>query len=325
MRVLTLFLVTSSFSALQLDVSRYLQYLTDEITRLGGRFVQAKVESLTHLRVAAAQYNAAHAAASPKEALDALDAAGVESTTASSGDSATSPPLPTAIRSLLRSQPTSCVINCTGLAARTLVPDPLVVAGKGCIVLVKCPGLTHFYTNLPLVSYIIPRTHDVVLGGSVHVGDDSPETPDGMVESIIADAAKIIPELATAEVLRTWVGFRPARSVVRLELVRGEEPAVEFPAVPQLPVGMARLGTSLTEESIQSMKDAHARQVASRTPREVEWASSHVPKVPIIHNYGHGGSGITLHMGCAMEVVELVKQIVRPTNATSSMIATARL
>lgn len=33
----------------------------------------------------------------------------------------------------------------------------------------------------------------------------------------------------------------------------------------------------------------------------------------LIHNYGHGGSGITLFWGCAREVVNLLSDAIEPT------------
>lgn len=76
---------------------------------------------------------------------------------------------------------------------------------------------------------------------------------------ILAGCTQLLPSLAAAEPVEDWVGLRPGRSSVRLEI---EE-------LPLLPGG----GT-----------------------------------LPVVHNCGHGGSGLTLAWGCAGDVVEALKK-----------------
>lgn len=41
---------------------------------------------------------------------------------------------------------------------------------------------------------------------------------------------------------------------------------------------------------------------------EFEHIKNNKGDIKVIHNYGHGGSGVTLSWGCASEVVQLIKQ-----------------
>jgi D-amino-acid oxidase len=149
------------------------------------------------------------------------------------------------------------VVNATGLAAGGLAPDPAVYPVRGRLVLVSNPGLlasVRDEDNPAGLTYIHPRSRDVVLGGSFEPGasDCTPSATIG--REIVERCAALIPELRGARVIDQLVGLRPARhGGVRL--------AID-------PVGL---------------------------PGGIQ----------LVHNYGHGGAGVTLGWGCADEVVNL--------------------
>jgi D-amino-acid oxidase len=68
-------------------------------------------------------------------------------------------------------------------------------------------------------TYVIPRTDDVVLGGTDDDGDWSRTPSPEVADHILRRAAALVPEVAKARVVRHKVGLRPARPEVRLERV----------------------------------------------------------------------------------------------------------
>jgi D-amino-acid oxidase len=148
------------------------------------------------------------------------------------------------------------VVNCVGLGARDLVGDASMRPIRGQIVRVRNPGLERFVLdeeNPKGVTYIVPRSHDCILGGTAEENEWDLEPDPETAEAILHRCTELEPQLQGVEVLEHKVGLRPGRPAIRLE--RGKD-----------------LGDT-----------------------------------PLIHNYGHGGSGITLSWGCAQEVLELVR------------------
>jgi D-amino-acid oxidase len=145
------------------------------------------------------------------------------------------------------------IINASGLAARELADDPSVYPARGRLVLTTNPGLDTSVRDEDApagVTYIHPRSRDVVLGGTFepHESDLSPDADES--QAIIERCTALVPELEKARVLGMAAGLRPAReNGVRLEV------------------------------------DADTG---------------------VIHNYGHGGAGVTLSWGCADAVTALL-------------------
>jgi D-amino-acid oxidase len=113
----------------------------------------------------------------------------------------------------------SLVVNATGLGARHFGADPAVHPVRGQVVVVEQVGLDRWTLDRSGLTYVVPRTHEVVLGGTEVEGEWS-RTPDPAVaEQVLHRATALVPALEGARVLRHKVGLRPARPGVRLERV----------------------------------------------------------------------------------------------------------
>lgn len=154
------------------------------------------------------------------------------------------------------------VINCSGLGARKLVPDPEVYPCRGQVMRVRAPWVGRYLCDESKKSfaYIIPNLETVVLGGTNQDHDWRLEVDPTDSQTIWDNCTALMPSLKKAEVIKEWVGLRPCReSGVRLE--------------------------------------ADELQVDSRI-------------VPVVHNYGHGGSGVTLFWGCSKEVADIACDLI---------------
>ncbi|MEU5839040.1 FAD-dependent oxidoreductase [Streptomyces diacarni] len=152
------------------------------------------------------------------------------------------------------------VVNCSGLGARELVPDPAMRAVRGQILVVENPGVTEWYVDAGSgaseTTYLLPQPYGLILGGTAHEDAEEREPDTATAEAIVRRCAAVRPEVAGATVRAHRVGLRPSRPRVRLESERLSD---------------GRGGESLC-----------------------------------VHNYGHGGAGVTVSWGCAVDAARLV-------------------
>ncbi|MCA9662254.1 MAG: FAD-dependent oxidoreductase [Myxococcales bacterium] len=146
------------------------------------------------------------------------------------------------------------VLHCPGLGARETAGDRAMLPVRGQLVRVENPGISRVIVDEHsggAITYVVPRSRDVILGGTSDEGDENLEADPATTEAIVARCLALEPRLAGAARLGVLVGIRPCRPEVRVE-----------------------------REELQGG--------------------------PVIHNYGHGGAGITLSWGCAAEAVSLL-------------------
>jgi D-amino-acid oxidase len=112
------------------------------------------------------------------------------------------------------------VVNCAGLGARELAGDPSLYAIRGQVVRVAQIGLERFWLDdygPRGLTYIIPRSRDIVLGGTADIGDERTAPDPATAQAILERCIALEPGLRAAEVLEHKVGLRPGRPAVRLE------------------------------------------------------------------------------------------------------------
>ena len=115
------------------------------------------------------------------------------------------------------------IVNCTGLGSRRLFNDSDAFPIRGQLVRTANPGLRRIINDEmgPLaVSYIVPRDHDCILGGTAEENNWSLYVDPGTAQDILRKCGILEPRLKGAEVLGHTVGLRPGRTEVRLELER---------------------------------------------------------------------------------------------------------
>ncbi|MEU6621342.1 FAD-dependent oxidoreductase [Streptomyces litmocidini] len=160
------------------------------------------------------------------------------------------------LASLADAGPAAVIVNCTGLGAKDLLPDPGVRPIRGQHIVVTNPGLTEFFSEdtglSPNLLCFYPHGDTVVLGGIAIDGEGGLGPDDKAAVGILTRCAEVEPRLAQARILEHRIGARPTRARVRVEAERTEDGTV------------------------------------------------------VVHNYGHGGAGVTLSWGCAEEAARLL-------------------
>ena len=113
------------------------------------------------------------------------------------------------------------VVNCSGLGARRLAGDSSVEPVRGQVVRLSQVGIERWTLDSSGPTYVVPRSRDIVVGGTDGEGEWDLAPDAAVAEQLLARATALVPELRDAVVLGHRVGLRPARSEVRLERVTG--------------------------------------------------------------------------------------------------------
>ncbi|MFC7338897.1 FAD-dependent oxidoreductase [Haloferula chungangensis] len=116
------------------------------------------------------------------------------------------------------------IINCTGVGAGELANDREVFSIRGQVIRVSASSeiteSTRIYKARDEFTLVLPRSRDIILGGTAQENDWSLEVRDEDTEEILRRCQEIVPALVDCQFMGASVGLRPGRKVIRLELER---------------------------------------------------------------------------------------------------------
>lgn len=158
------------------------------------------------------------------------------------------------------------IVNCTGLGAKQLANDKMLVPIRGQTIKVKAPWIKNFYYGDD--AYIIPGLDYVTLGGIKDYGSWNTKINPYQKQFIWDKCTELVPSLKRADIAWEWVGLRPYRPSVRVDV---------------------------------SFHDCNGKLR------------------PVVNNYGHGGHGVTLSWGTAVEATRNVKKLLSKKEFVSKL------
>ena len=178
-------------------------------------------------------------------------------------------PLEASAPRLLRDLNAAAIVNCTGFGSRELAADPAVYPLRGAVLRVVNDGVRR-----PRIEQAHCVSHDGVSldPGFVFI------VPRGRDRLLIG---------GFAEPHETDLAFGPEHPQVRAMLARSVAflPALEGAEI----------------DAVEPLR-AGLRPARERGTR-LEWDA----RLPVLHNYGHGGSGLTYSWGCAEDAARILE------------------
>ncbi len=110
------------------------------------------------------------------------------------------------------------VVDAGGLGGRLLGQDGSLQPVRGQVAYVEQVGLDEWWLDADGPTYVVPREHDIVVGGTEDEGSWDRAFDPAAGKEMLARARELVPAIRRAQVLGTRVGLRPARPQVRLEV-----------------------------------------------------------------------------------------------------------